>query len=134
MVGERRRAGLLMEDVQIQLAALWVAVMLTYLLGDVLRIFSGDATPGRMGGVEAKPWMWMTAAVLMLVPIAMLVLSVMVHGDPVQWANLIAAVGLFVFNLFGLPTYSGAYDRFLTAVSMGLNVLTFWTAWSWQPV
>jgi hypothetical protein len=31
-----------MEDVQIKLSALWAALMLTYLLGDVLRIFSGD--------------------------------------------------------------------------------------------
>ena len=31
-----------MEDVQIRLSGLWVALMLTYLLGDVLRIFAGD--------------------------------------------------------------------------------------------
>jgi hypothetical protein len=35
-----------MEDVQIKLSALWVALMLTYLLGDVLRIFSGDFKAG----------------------------------------------------------------------------------------
>jgi hypothetical protein len=31
-----------MEDVRIILSALWVALMLTYLLGDAMRIFSGD--------------------------------------------------------------------------------------------
>ena len=31
-----------MEDIQVKLSAVWVALMLTYLLGDVLRIFSGD--------------------------------------------------------------------------------------------
>ena len=31
-----------MDAVKITLAGLWVALMLTYLLGDVLRIFSGD--------------------------------------------------------------------------------------------
>ncbi len=31
-----------MEDIQINLSILWVALMLTYLLGDVIRIFSGD--------------------------------------------------------------------------------------------
>jgi hypothetical protein len=41
-----------MEDVQIRLSALWVALMLTYLLGDVLRIFSGDFKPGEIGGVS----------------------------------------------------------------------------------
>jgi len=33
-----------MVDVQIKLSAAWAALMLTYLLGDVLRIFSGDGT------------------------------------------------------------------------------------------
>ena len=40
-----------MPDVQIKLSALWVALMLTYLLGDVLRFWSGDATPGEFGGL-----------------------------------------------------------------------------------
>jgi len=31
-----------MEEVRIILSGLWVSLMLTYLLGDVLRIFSGD--------------------------------------------------------------------------------------------
>lgn len=39
-----------MDDIQIKLFALWVALMLTYLLGDVLRIFSGDVA--RMGGTQ----------------------------------------------------------------------------------
>lgn len=38
-----------MGDVQIKLSALWVALMLTYLLGDVLRIFSGDFKAGEIG-------------------------------------------------------------------------------------
>ncbi len=41
-----------MEDVQIILSGLWVALMLTYLLGDVLRIFAGDFTPGEVEGRE----------------------------------------------------------------------------------
>ena len=34
-----------MDEVRIKLSALWVALMLIYLLGDVLRIFAGDVTP-----------------------------------------------------------------------------------------
>jgi hypothetical protein len=33
-----------MDRIRIILSAFWAALMLTYLLGDVLRIFSGDAT------------------------------------------------------------------------------------------
>ena len=39
-----------MEDTRIMLSGLWVAVMLTYLLGDVLRIFAGDFEAEKMAG------------------------------------------------------------------------------------
>jgi len=37
-----------MVDTRIILSGLWVALMLTYLLGDVLRIFAGDFEPGKI--------------------------------------------------------------------------------------
>ena len=39
-----------MVDTRIVLSGLWVALMLTYLLGDVLRIFAGDFKAGEMMG------------------------------------------------------------------------------------
>jgi hypothetical protein len=47
----RREGHTGVADVQIKLAGLWVAVMLTYLLGDVLRVYAGDYTAGQVGGV-----------------------------------------------------------------------------------
>ena len=120
-----------MDDVQIQLAAMWVALMLTYLLGDVLRIFAGDFKAGEIGGMKAGQAIWMAAAVVMLIPIVMVVLSVTVDGQAVRWAHIIAAGGLLGMNLIGLPGYPGWYDRFLIAVGLGLNALTIWTAWGW---
>jgi hypothetical protein len=60
-----------MVDIQIILSALWIALMLTYLLGDVLRIFSGDSTAGKMGNVQFTQGMWLGIAVLMLIPIVL---------------------------------------------------------------
>jgi hypothetical protein len=65
-----------MPDVPIRLAVLWTALMLTYLLGDVLRIFAGDFRAGEIGGMRASPAIWLAAAAIMLVPIVMLVVSV----------------------------------------------------------
>ena len=64
-----------MEDVRIILSGVWVALMLTYLLGDVLRIFAGDFTAGEIDGREATQWMWFLAALILLIPIVMVVLS-----------------------------------------------------------
>jgi ABC-type transport system involved in cytochrome c biogenesis permease component len=58
-----------MEDVQIILSGLWVALMLTYLLGDILRIFAGDFKAGEMEGKKMSQKMLLGMAMLMLVPI-----------------------------------------------------------------
>jgi len=120
-----------MQSERIVLSGLWVAIMLTYLLGDVLRLFSGHATPGEIDGKPATQWMWMLAAVIMLVPIVMLVLSLLLQYPAIRWVSIVAAVGSIVFNLVGLP-YKGAYDNFLIVVSFVLCGLVVWYAWTWQ--
>ena len=70
-------------------------------------------------------------AILMLIPIVMVVLSLLLPYPAVRWANIIVPIGLFLFNLAGLRTYPGAYDRFLIAIGLGFNVLTAWLAWKW---
>lgn len=125
-----------MEDVQIKLSALWVAVMLTYLLGDVLRIFSGDFKAGEMGstgGMKLTQPMMLGIAVLMVIPIIMVFLTLVLGNPANRWANIIVAVFFFIFNLIGLPTYPSAYDKFLIAVSLVFNALTVWYAWDWIP-
>lgn len=120
-----------MEEVRIILSGLWVALMLTYLLGDVLRIFSGDFKAGEMMGMEASQLMFLAAAVLMLIPIVMVVLSLILKYPAIRWVTIVAAVFLFLFNLVGLPTYPSAYDKFLIAVGLVFNVVTVWYAWKW---
>jgi hypothetical protein len=117
-------------DVRIILAGLWVAVMLTYLLGDVLRVFAGDFTPGMIGGREASQGMWLGIAAIMLVPIVMVVLSLTLPYPAIGWVNIVVAVLVVVFNLFGLP-YPGLYDDFLILVSFVFNASTVWYAWTW---
>ncbi|CAG0926970.1 hypothetical protein TFLX_00284 [Thermoflexales bacterium] len=119
-----------MLDTRIILSGVWVALMLTYLLGDVLRIFSGDVA--KMGGTQHfTQGMWLGIAILMVMPILMVVLSLTLPYPVNRWANLIVAVFFFLFNLVGLPTYPSAYDKFLIVVGLVFNVLTVWYAGQW---
>lgn len=120
-----------MEEVQIKLAALWAMLMLTYLLGDVLRIFSGDFVAGEIGGQQVTQGMWLGIAILMVIPIFMIFLSLTLNQPVNRWVNIIIAAFFFLFNLIGLPTYPSAYDRFLIVVGLSFNVLTVWYAWKW---
>jgi hypothetical protein len=119
-----------MVDVRIVLAGLWVAVMLTYLLGDVLRIFAGHVVPGEIQGKPVSQRAWLLIAALMLIPIVMLVLSLTLPYPAVRWATLATAAFTVLFNLAGLP-YKGAYDNFLIAVSIVFCGLIGWYAWTW---
>ena len=119
-----------MLDTRIILSGWWVALMLIYLLGDVLRIVSGDVA--KTGGMEhLAQAVWLGIAALMLIPILMVPLSLALPQPVNRWANIIVAVFFFLFNLVGLPTYPSAYDKFLLLVSMGFNVVTVWIAWNW---
>ena len=120
-----------MEDVQIILSGLWVALMLTYLLGDVMRIFAGDFKAGEIDGNKMTQKMLMGMALLMLIPIVMLFLSLILTYPLIRWLNIIVAISLFGFNLVGLRGYPGAYDKFLLIVGLGFNVLTVYYAWTW---
>jgi hypothetical protein len=105
--------------------------MLTYLLGDVLRIFSGDFVAGEVIGMEMSQVLMLGMAILMLIPIVMVFLSLTLKYPVIRWASIVVAIFLFLFNLVGLPTYPSLYDQFLIVVGLVFNVLTVWYAWKW---
>ncbi len=120
-----------MEGIRITLSGLWVALVLTYLYGDVLRIFSGDFKAGEMMGKQITQGMWLAIAIFMTIPIAMVFLCLTLDYPVARWANIITAILLFGFNLLGLPTYPSAYDKFLIVVGLVWNALTVGYAWKW---
>ena len=121
-----------MGEVRIKLSALWVALMLSYLLGDVMRIFSGDFEAGEIGGMQASQGLYLVLAILLVLPVIMVFLSLTVPNKVNRWANIILAIFLFGFNLVGLPGYPSAYDKFLIIVGLVFNALTVWYAWRWS--
>jgi hypothetical protein len=119
-----------MEDIRIILSGLWIATMLTYLLGDVIRIFSGEIVFGEIEGVKVSQIVWLGIAAFMLVPILMLYLSLTWSYPLIRWGNIIVPIILIGFNLVSLASYS-LFDQFLLIVSMVFNLMTIWQAWKW---
>jgi hypothetical protein len=120
-----------METVRIVLSGSWVALMLTYLLADVLRVFSGSFTPGEMAGRQASEWMWVLAAAVMLIPIVMVVVSLTLSFPAVKWLSIGLAIFLVLFNLVGLP-YPRLFDNLLIGFGFIFNALIVWLAWTWN--
>jgi len=120
-----------MLDTRIILSGLWLATMLTYLLGDVMRIFAGDFKAGEIGGMQPTQVMWLGIAILFVIPIFMVFLSLTLNYPAIRWANIIVAIIFFVINLVGIPRYPGTYDKFLCIVGLVFNALIVWYAWKW---
>jgi hypothetical protein len=119
-----------MEAPRIVLAGAWISLMLIYLLGDVLRIVAGHYEPGAIDGQPAAEWIWTLAALIMLVPIAMILATLLVPMPPNRWITVVASVALVLFNLAGLP-YQGFYDNLLIGASFVVNAGIVWHAWLW---
>lgn len=121
-----------MISIPIKLAFIWVSLMLTYLLGDVIRIFSGDyekMDPSFSKKMGQKGWLGIS--ILMVIPILMIVLSMFLSDSVNRIANIVAGIFFFMFNIIGLPTYPSYYDRFLIIVGLVFNVITIAVAWNW---
>jgi hypothetical protein len=129
MTGRSAEGGAV-EGVRIILAGGWVAMMLTYLLGDVLRVFAGSFTPGEMAGRTASQWMWVAAAAVLAIPILMVVLSLIVPYPAIRWVSIGIAIFMVLFNLIGLP-YPTLVDNVLIVFSFLFNALIVWYAWTW---
>jgi hypothetical protein len=119
-----------MTDTRIVITGLWIATMLTYLLGDVLRIFAGDATFGEVMGKPVGGGIWLLIAVIMWIPILMIVLTLTVPHPAIRWVNIGVAAFFILFNIAGLP-YKGAYDNLLIGLSLVLKAVIVWQAWRW---
>jgi hypothetical protein len=112
------------------LSGTWITVMLLYLAGDVLRIYSGDSA--RMEAASpSDPSKWLFAAIFLFVPVMMGFQSLVLARPISRWLNIIVAIVYFGFVLIDQDSFPSAYDKFLLFASMGFNVLTVWYAWHW---
>ncbi len=125
-----------MEDVKInvklKLSVLWVAAMFSWVYGDLLRMYSGDFVPGELGGVLLTQEMWLVAAITMMIPVAMVFLSLELKYKANRRANIIVGIFYTGYNLIGLPTYHSAYDQFLIIVGLVFTALIVWSAYKWK--
>lgn len=119
-----------MSETQLTLIILWIALMFAYLLGDVLRIFSGNFTTGEIEGKKIGESVWLGIAILMSIPIFMIIATLKLDYSANRILNIVVAGFFFLFNTIGLPGYK-PFDRYLIIVGLIFNVLTIYYAWNW---
>jgi hypothetical protein len=135
---EKQTAAALVDfkvHVKLKLSALWIAVMLCYIYGDIFKL----QQPGSLEALIAgKVWsggpltqgMLLAFAVSMAIPSAMVFLSLVLKPNANRWTNVILGAVYTVFLLLTLP---GAWHFyiFLAIVETALTLLIVWHAWKW---
>ncbi|HVH14322.1 MAG TPA: DUF6326 family protein [Candidatus Angelobacter sp.] len=74
---------------------------------------------GEIGGRKISQNLLLGIAILMAISSLWFFLSLTLNYPSDRWANIVAAIVFFGFNLIGLPTYPSAHDRFLIVVGLG---------------
>jgi hypothetical protein len=124
-----------MEAVMIKISALWVGVVLSAHMGDVLRFYEPgiieQIIAGDVEGMTTTQKGLLLSAIFMAIPIIMAVLSLTLPYNANRWANIIFSIFFFVFTLIWLLTTKAPYKIFLGSISLVFNVLIVWYAWKW---
>jgi hypothetical protein len=128
---------ILLEDTRIKLAVLWIFVLFNYLYADVLTLMDSsvlkELIAGSVAGLQITPSLLLIGAILMEIPIAMIILSLVLKYTINRWVNIIAglisslavAASLFV----GTPA---PYYAFFGIIEVITTCSIVWIAWKWQ--
>src|SRR3974390_3417799 len=116
---------------------LWVFATVNYLYCDVVALMDHDylrqVLTGNVGGVAMTRGFLLTASVLMEIPMAMILLSLILRPGPNRLANLAAGSVMTVVQLGTL--FAGTSPTpsywFFSAIEIAPTAFLVWYAWTW---
>ena len=121
-----------------RLSLLWVFAILNYLYCDLLGLMDPDSLKqyltGTIDGIEVTQSFLLSAALLMEIPIAMVLLSSVLPHPASRWANIIAGTVMTLVQIGSLFMGSGptVFYAFFSAVEIACTAFIVWYAWRWR--
>ncbi|GAB6100509.1 DUF6326 family protein [Halanaerocella petrolearia] len=124
------------ENRKIVLSTLWIFVTLNYLYCDLIGLMDANLLKqyltGTVDGLNMSEVFLLSAAILMEIPIAMVLLSRVLKYKSNRWANIIASsikTIVMILTLFaGTPTL---YYLFFAIIEISTTSFILWYAWRW---
>jgi len=122
-------------NIKMKLSALWVAMMLLYIYADILSLFRPgiikEMIDGLMGPFPVTQGSLLSASILMMIPAAMVFLSLTLSPKVNRWANIILGVLYTLVNISNLIGVTWAFYIFFGVAEIALSLLIVWYAWKW---
>ena len=131
-----QKTRLVLDDVQIpvklKISALWVAITLCYLYGDVFTILKPGVVQEMLDGKTLMTQgMLLAAAITMAIPSVMVFVSLVLKPKLNRWANVVLGVIYSIIMLITMLGAFGAYYVFLGIVETVMTATIVWYAWNW---
>ena len=128
-----------MEDVKIQLSALWVSRLLTGFVGDIIRFhepgYLEEIISGELwGDMQLSAEIMLLMAIITVIPAVMVFPSLTLKYKTNRRVNIIVGIFMVLFDLsfliqaiLGMPPY----EIFLAILYIVFTALVVWYAWKW---
>ena len=122
--------------IKVKLALLWLFVMLNYIYADIMTLMDSsvlkEMLTGSVDGMEITPTFLFFGAMLMEIPIAMVLLSLVLRRKINRWVNIVAAAikTLAVFGTLFVGT-PALYYAFFAVIEIITTSYIIFIAWKW---
>ena len=126
-------------NVKLKLSALWIALMFLYTYADILGFYAPgnieELISGEIAGIRMTQELLLGSAILMVIPSAMVFLSLSLQAKANRVVNMI--VGIVYIVVLGSTFLTGrnpAYYILFAILKATLLVLIVWHAWKWPKM
>ena len=125
-------------DRKVILTTLWVFVMFNYLYCDVMALMDSvtlkQFLEGKAAGMDTTQGFFLTAAILMEIPMAMILLSMVLKYKANRWSNIIAGTIMTVvqFSSLFIGSAPTIYYMFFSIIEITCTSSIVWHAWRWR--
>jgi len=122
-------------NIKLILSALWASVVLIYLYADLFAFYVPghleEAIAGEIGGMQISELVLLLFMVFMVIPSAMVILSLILKAKVNRWTNILVSVFQLVLVVPSVVGDSNIYFMFASSVETILLALIIYFAWTW---
>jgi len=123
-------------NIKMELSAYWATLTFLYIYADIISLYKPGqiekVISGQMGPFPVTQGSLLAASILMMIPAAMVLLSLTLKLKANRRANIIAGVLFTTVNIGNLIGVTWAYYIFFGMVEIVLTLLIVRKAWKWR--
>jgi hypothetical protein len=123
-------------NIKIRLAAAWAALIAFYIYADFLSLYRpgelDEIRSGVMGPFDVSQATLLVASLIVMIPAAMIVLSLVLPAWVNRSLNLVLAILYTLVNISNLVGEEWAYYYLFGIAEIAITVYIFFTSWRWR--